>query len=259
MIALMYSQFIVEVKLKRSKVPSFDAYPFSLPIVRSLDALSLHPSVTFFVGENGAGKSTLLEAIAVACGFNAEGGGRNFGFSTQASHSELHKYLRISRGVRKPRTGWFFRAESYYNVATDMDRRDEGWSFDPPIRTYYGGSSLHRQSHGESFMSLLMHRFSASGLYILDEPEAALSPTRQIAALVRIHQLVQGGAQFIIATHSPILMAYPHATLLALGDHGMTHVDYVDTEHFRTTRNFLNNHASILEQLIVNALPDKDR
>lgn len=243
-------QFVVEVRLRREEVPSFDEYPFSLPAIQGLTTLALHPSVTFFVGENGSGKSTLLEALAVASGFNAEGGSKNFGFSTRASHSDLHKYLRVSRGIRKPKTGWFLRAESFYNVASEMDRRDEEASYDPPIRTYYGGVSLHAQSHGEAFMALLINRFGPSGLYLLDEPEAALSPARQLAALVRIDELVRGGAQFVIATHSPILMSYPNARILHFGDGDIQEVEYTDTEHFRTTRDFLVDHRRALSRLL---------
>jgi predicted ATPase len=206
--------------------------------------------VTFLVGENGSGKSTLVEAIAIACGFNAEGGGKNFAFSTRASHSDLHKYLRIIRGIRRPRTGYFLRAESFYNVASNIDELDEQPGFGPPIRDSYGGVSLHKQSHGESFMALLTKRFSPSGLYLLDEPEAALSPSRQLAALVRIHQLVKGGAQFVIATHSPILMSYPNAEILRFEADGLRSVRYTDTDHFKTTRDFLRDHEGALAKLL---------
>jgi predicted ATPase len=243
-------QFVIEVKLRREEVPSFDEYPFALPAIRALDELRLHPSVTFFVGENGSGKSTLLEGIAVACGFNPEGGSKNFTFTTQASHSSLHKYLRISRGHRRPRTGWFLRAESFYNVASDIDRLDAEPGRGPKLINAYGGVSLHKQSHGESFIALLNHRFSPSGLYLLDEPEAALSPARQLAALVRIHDLVKGGAQFVIATHSPILMSYPDAQILRFDDDGITAVDYTDTEHFLITRDFLADHRRSLRRLL---------
>ena len=243
-------QFVIDVKLRREEVPSFDEYPFALPAVRALDELRLHPSVTFFVGENGSGKSTLLEAIAVASGFNPEGGSKNFTFATHASHSPLHKYLRLSRGHKRPKNGWFLRAESYYNVASEIDRRDEEPRGGRRIIEAYGGVSLHKQSHGESFLALLTHRFSPSGLYLLDEPEAALSPARQLAALVRIHDLVKGGAQFVIATHSPILMAYPDALILNFDGDGITPVDYTDTDHFRTTRDFLTDHRRALRRLL---------
>ena len=243
-------QFIIDVRLKKDSVQSFDEYPFSIPSIRTLDVLPLHPSVTFFVGENGSGKSTLLEAIAVAWGFNAEGGSTNFRFSTRESHSNLDRHVRLSKGIRKPRTGWFLRAESFYNVASDMDRRDEEPSYDAPIRTFYGGVSLHKQSHGESFMALLEKRFSASGIYLLDEPEAALSPARQLRALARIHELASGGAQFIIATHSPILMSYPHSHIMLFGNEGITSVQYEETEHFRTTRDFLMDHRAALREIL---------
>jgi predicted ATPase len=179
---MISKQYAIDVQLKRAEVPSFDAYPFSLPAVRHLEVLELHPCVTYVVGENGSGKSTLLEAIAVAWGFNPEGGTRNFRFGTRQSHSELHEYLRIAKGVRRPRDGFFLRAESFFNVATEIDRLD--------VVDSYGGRSLHEQSHGEAFLALMMNRFGGEGLYILDEPEAALSPQRQLTALARIHQLV---------------------------------------------------------------------
>jgi len=174
----------------------------------------------------------------------------NFSFTTRASHSDLHKYLRIVRGIRRPRTGYFLRAESFYNVASEIDRLDEIPAAAPPIKDSYGGVSLHKQSHGESFMALLTRRFSPSGLYFLDEPEAALSPSRQLQALARIHQLVKGGAQFVIATHSPILMSYPGAQILLFDTDGIRPVQYTDTEHFRTTHDFLRDHEGSLRKLL---------
>ena len=174
-------QYIAEVRLRREEVPSFAQYPFSLPAIRNLDVLQLHPAVTFVIGENGSGKSTLLEAIAVAWGFNAEGGSHNFRFNTRASHSELHEYIRLSKGIKRPRGGFFLRAESFFNVATEIERLDAEPGPGAPIGPAYGDRSLHEQSHGESFMALLMNRFHGEGLYLLDEPEAALSPPRQLA------------------------------------------------------------------------------
>ena len=246
---MLSDQFLVEMRLDRDRVPGFDAYPYSLNAVKNLDVLALHRSVTFIIGENGSGKSTLLEAMAVAWGFNAEGGTQNFNFDTHASHSPLHDYVRLSRGYKKPRNGYFLRAESFYNVATKIEELDEGPG-GPPIIASYGGISLHAQSHGESFLSLLMHRFSGNGFYILDEPEAALSPTRQMSALARIHQLVQDGAQFVISTHSPILMAYPGAWIYSLDDEGITSIAYEETEHYQVTRDFLNNYEMMLDILL---------
>jgi predicted ATPase len=224
--------------LRRDIVEAFDVYPFCLPAVKSLDKIALHPKVTFFVGENGSGKSTLLEALAVSLGFNAEGGSKNFNFGTRRSHSELHRFLRVAKGVKRPRDGYFLRAESFFNVATEIEHLDEGPG-GPPIINSYGGRSLHEQSHGESFFSLLMERFGGRGLYILDEPEAALSPQRQLAVLARIHDLVSVDSQFVIATHSPILMAYPDAWIYHCNVEGLSRIAYQDTEHYKVTRDFL--------------------
>ncbi len=242
--------FIRDIILKRDKIPSFEEYPFSLRVVRRLDTLALHPAVTFIIGENGSGKSTLLEAIAAAAGFNPEGGGRNFAFSTRASHSALHEYLRLSRSARRPRDGYFLRAESFFNVATEIERLDREQGGGPKIIESYGGVSLHEQSHGESFLSLMTQRFGGQGLYILDEPEAALSPSRQMAVLARIHQLVRAESQFIIATHSPIIMAYPEAAIHAIAEEGITQVAYTDTEHYRDMKHFLNKHEQMVRELM---------
>ena len=242
--------YLLEVRLLRDKVPSFDQYPFSLPAVHGLDRIEFHPAVTFLVGENGAGKSTLLEAIAIAWGFNPEGGTRNFNFATHQSHSELNKFIRLSRGYRRPKDGFFFRAESFFNVATEIEHLDEAPSFGPPIVDSYGGRSLHKQSHGESFFALMMNRFGGNGLYILDEPEAALSPTRQMAMLSRMHELVRNNSQFIIATHSPIIMAYPDAQMFSLSERGVAPISYEETEHFRVTKDFLNNRGKMLRVLL---------
>ena len=241
--------FAIDLRLKREKVPSFDAYPVSLPAIRNLDTIAFHPAVTFIVGENGSGKSTLLEAIAVSLGFNAEGGTKNFRFGTRASHSVLNEYVRIAKGVRRPRDGFFLRAESFFNVATEIERLDAGPG-GPPIIDSYGGRSLHEQSHGESFMALMANRFSADGIYVLDEPEAALSPQRQLEALRRIHDLVSDGAQFIVATHSPILMAYPNATIYACSQDGLERVEYTDTEHYKIMHDFMKNPARMLDVLL---------
>ena len=246
----MESQYLLELILKREDVPTFSEYPFNLNAVRSLQRLRFHPGMTYIIGENGSGKSTLLEAIAVALGFNPEGGTRNFGFSTRQSHSKLWKYIRLAKGIKMPMDGFFLRAESFFNVATNIDELDREPAPAPPIIRSYGGVSLHEQSHGESFMALAMNRFGGKGLYILDEPEAALSPTRQMALLARMHELIQDKSQFIVATHSPILMAYPNATLYLLEEDGPRQMSYTETEHFKVTKDFLNNHESMLRILM---------
>ena len=202
--------YIRGIRLEK-EIPE-SSYLSRLPMVvnlRKMDELKLNSKVTFLVGENGIGKSTLIEAIAVGVGFNPEGGSRNFAFSTEDSHSELFNYLTICKGIKKARDGFFLRAESFYNVASNIDQmdRDPDNKMGPSIVSSYGGISLHKQSHGESFLSLVEKRFGGNGLYILDEPEAALSPARLLRLMCNIHDLVEKDSQFIIATHSPILMA----------------------------------------------------
>jgi predicted ATPase len=242
--------YLREVALRRDRVPDFGRYPFVLPVLADFDRLAFRRPVTFLVGENGAGKSTLLEAMAVALGFNAEGGSRHFRFDTRASHSELHEYLRLVRGVHRPRDGFFLRAESYFNVATEIEHLDAEPGRGPPIGSAYGPRALHEQSHGESFLALVEHRFRGDGLYLLDEPEAALSPMRQMALLSRIHALVRARSQFVIATHSPILLAYPDAMIYECSPGGLRVLAYEETEHFRITRDFLNRYPAMLRTLL---------
>lgn len=242
-------EYLASIRLRR-QLPE-DSYLRTLPPVRYLMAgntLDFDAPVTFLIGENGTGKSTLLEAMAVACGFNPEGGSRNFTFSTRATHSELGEYLTPARR-RYPRDGFFLRAESFYNVATNIDQMDETTP-GPRLIDRYGGVSLHRQSHGESFLALVEHRFGGEGLYLLDEPEAALSPSRLLTLIALLDQLVKAGSQFIIATHSPILMAFPGARLYQLGEDGIHPVAYRETEHYQLTRRFLEDPERMLRYLL---------
>jgi predicted ATPase len=201
------------------------------------------------MGENGCGKSTLLEAMAVAWGFNPEGGSRNFSFTTRSSHSSLHQYLTLVKTGAHPRTGYFFRAESYFNVATEIERLDEGGTPPDAVIHAYGSISLHEQSHGESFLALIQHRFFPGGLYLLDEPEAALSPAGLLKMLAKIDQLVKEGSQFIIATHSPVLMALPGALVYEFRDGAFHETDYQETSHFRFMKQFMNNPHGIMGEL----------
>lgn len=244
-------QYIRSIQLNKEKIDDFNQYPFNLPVLKNLETLEFHPKVTFIVGENGSGKSTLLEAIAVAYGFNPEGGTKNFIFQTRSSHSDLYDYINISKGIKLPRNGFFLRAETTYNLATDIDERDEDIEQrGPRIIDSYGGTSLHKQSHGESFFSIFLNRFGEKGIYILDEPEAALSPSRQMSIITRIDELVREGSQFIIATHSPILMAYPRATIYEIKDEKINQVSYEQTDHYQITKSFLNNKDKFLEILM---------
>ena len=221
-----------------------DHYPFNIPAVRYFkknSSLTLEKPVTFFVGENGTGKSTLIEAIAVAMGFNSEGRSRDFFFSTQNTHSELCNYLTISKSVF-PKDGFFLRAESFYNTASYLEKNST------MIR--YGGISFHEQSHGESFLALALNRFEGNGLYILDEPESALSPQRLMSLLVIIDELVKNNSQFIIATHSPILMAYPNADILEFSEKGIQKVGYKETEHYKITKQFIDHPEQMVRYLL---------
>lgn len=243
--------YIREVRISK-EIPK-NNYLSSLPVVQSLrerGSLGFHKKVTFIVGENGIGKSTLIEGLAVAMGFNPEGGTVNFNFSTNDSHSDLHDYLTVSRGYRKHRDGFFLRAESFYNVASNIDELDEESSFGPKLITNYGGISLHKQSHGESFMALVEHRFRGNGLYILDEPEAALSPMRLMRLMVCMQQLVKENSQFIISTHSPILMTFPDAEVLEITEDGIRTVNYKDTEHYIVTKRFMDAPEKMVEELL---------
>lgn len=235
------NQYLRYIELCREKIQSFSTYPYCLPVIKDLSVLEFHPKVTYIVGENGTGKSTLLEAIAVAYGFNPEGGTRNFNFSTKDTHSDLHKNLKLVKGVKAAQDGFFLRAESFYNVATNIDEIDACYSY---------GGSLHLQSHGESFLSVIRNRFSGNGLYILDESEAALSPSRQMSMLVIMDELIKKDSQFIIATHSPIIMSYPDSIIYELKDNAIKQVTYKETEHYKITRTFLDKPEKMLEILL---------
>ena len=228
------------------------SYLAKLPAVKHLikeGSLSFKNNVTFFVGENGTGKSTLIEAIAVAFGFNPEGGSKNFSFSTRNSHSDLWQHLTISK-TQFPKDKYFLRAESFYNVATYIDELDDQPAGSPRVIEGYGGVSLHKQSHGESFMALVQNRFFGNGLYILDEPEAALSPTRILTLIAEIDALVKDNSQFIIATHSPMLLAFPEAEILELTAEGIRPIKYQDCEHYKITRSFLDDPQRTLKYLL---------
>ena len=235
--------FVQAVTLLTELVQGAEKYPYNIPAVAQLGTLELHPKVTYFVGENGSGKSTLVEAIAVAAGFNAEGGTKNFNFATRRSDSELFEAIQLRRGVRREDEGFFLRAESLYNLATEIDSLQ--------VAHRYGGKSLHEQSHGESFMALTRNRWYKSGLYMMDEPESALSPQRQLALLRLIHEHVtEKRSQFIISTHSPILMAYPDAAIYELDSTGIHPIAYEDTEHYRITSDFLAHREAYLRHLL---------
>ena len=243
------ANFISEVSLK-GDLPR-GSYLKTVPAVRHLmrEPLKLGRAVTVFAGENGSGKSTLIEGIAVAFGFNPEGGSLNYCFETEPTHSELYEYLKLSKGLR-PRDGFFLRAESFYNAVSYIDRLDEIPAPAPKLAESYGGRSLRKMSHGEAFLRLVQNRFSGRGLYILDEPEAALSPMRCMTLLREICLLSGEGSQFIIATHSPILMALPGAEVLKITGSGIFVTDRHRTEHCAVMREFLNRPEKMLGELL---------
>lgn len=232
-------------------------YPWELGVVRALataEGLTLHPGITYLVGENGSGKSTLLEALAVAAGMNPEGGSSQFAFQTRASHSPLGQALSLVRGARHRRTDFFLRAESLFTAATYLEglrASGEGSALGGDPLEAYGGVSLHEQSHGESFLSVMLHRFGPDGLYLLDEPEAALSTQNQLTCLRRIDELVREGSQFVIATHSPLLLAHPRARIYELSaDEAPAEIAWEDAEPVRLTRRFLDDRERFLSALL---------
>ena len=221
-----------------------NSYLREIAAIKDLKELNFENSVTFFVGENGSGKSTLLEALAIEYGFNPEGGTINYSFSTYDSHSQLHEAIRVAKGYRRAKWGYFLRAESFYNVAT----KEEEYARD------FGDSALyHKQSHGESFLALAQNQLRQNGLYLFDEPEAALSPQRQLSLLADIYSCAQQGSQFIIVTHSPILLGLPGAQILSFDDSGIHTCEYEETESYRVTELFINNKEFLLKNLL-----DKD-
>ena len=235
------SQLINGVIIDWNKIDR-ESYLRDIPAFSGINRISFTHPVTFFVGENGSGKSTLLEAIAIAYGFNPEGGTRNYSFSTYDSHSELCSAIRLSKGIRHAGWGYFLRAESFYNVAT----KEEEYSRGPGGKPQH----YHEKSHGESFLALAQNSFKANGLYLLDEPEAALSPQRQLTLLMEIDRCVKEESQFIIVTHSPILLGLPGAEILSF-DEGRIHpCTYEETDSYQVTSMFVNHREQILRRLL---------
>jgi len=241
------------ISLLKDRVKDWDRYPFCVPAIRQLEKLELRSRICFFAGENGSGKSTLLEAIAVHYGFGREGGTRNFlNDSTDSNHSidPLVKALRMSFDVRTG-AGFFLRAESFFNTVSYMDALDKEPSGGPPLSSFYGGRSLHTRSHGETFFTVLKLKCQRDGLFLLDEPEAALSPQRQLAFLVLLHDVLRKrrNAQFIISSHSPILLGYPEAQIVSFDDGHLREIQYEETAPMQIVRRFVNDRDDFLADL----------
>jgi len=229
-----------------------ESYPFEIPSIRSLlhSSLELHPKVTFLVGENGSGKSTLLEGMADKWGFASQSGNRSQSLGLRNYETALAHELVISKAIGiRPMDGFFLRAESLYNFATQLEELEQQ-PFCASGYFAYGGKSLHEQSHGESFFSIFMNRFDGHGLFMLDEPEAALSTKRQMSFLVRLHDLCEDSSQFIIATHSPILLAYPEAIIYECSEDGIRQIDYKETETYRLTKRFIDEPEQMIRRLL---------
>lgn len=241
----MKDLYVTGVQLDRDKISNFDEYPFNIELIKNLDEVNFNSSVTFLVGENGVGKSTFIEALAVSLGLNPEGGTENFVYKTKDTHSSLSKYIRVFK-YNRPTTKFFLRAESFYNFSTELQRLVEEDDYSALYRSY--GGNLHEVSHGESFIQVIQNRFSDNGLYILDEPEAALSPQRQMSLLCLIDDLVKHGSQFIIATHSPILISYRAAEILDLNNN-FKKIEYKDTEIYKLYKIFLDNPERMQREL----------
>lgn len=244
--ALFSNLYIDKIKYNKKDILNDNVYPFNIPAIKNLNEIKFNKPVTFFIGENGVGKSTFIEALAVALKLNPEGGSQNFSFKTTDSHSCLSKYFTIYTNGNIPKTKYFLRAESFYNVASEIQRLVEEDDFHGLYKAY--GGNLHECSHGESFIKLVKNRFKPNGLYILDEPEAALSPLRQMTLLCLIHDLVKDGSQFIISTHSPILLAYKNADIYNLDDN-FNKIEYENTDIYKTYKMFLNDPMNMQERL----------
>jgi predicted ATPase len=250
--------FVRSVRLLPAPGEERIGHPWDLPAIAQLaDGLELHPQVTYLIGENGSGKSSLLAAIAMAAGMNPEGGSSGYLFPTEGREAETYAFsrrasettrlvqsIRLIRGARRPKTDFFLRAESLFVASTYLERLGQD------ALKAYGGKSLHEQSHGEGFLALMIHRFGANGFYLLDEPEAALSTQNCLTCLRRIHELVQDGSQFVISTHSPIILAYPDATIYRCTDSGLERTDYDHAEPVRLTTSFITARERFLHELL---------
>ncbi len=245
----MDSKLIIsEIILNRDMIDNYDNYPFSIPAVKNFNKLKLTSPVTFFIGENGIGKSTFIEAIAINLGLPKEGGTQNFIYETKDTTSSLSEYLKIIT-KNKPKTKFFLRAESFYNFSTEVERLVKEDKFHSLFKSY--GGNLHECSHGEAFLKLVQNRFTENGIYILDEPEAALSIQRQLSLLCLIDELVKKGSQFIISTHSPILISYRNSKILDLNDN-FKEVSYKDTEIYKLYKMYLDNSDNMQDRMFNN-------